>query len=375
MIVASLAWSCSGQKEKGESAVKVSFSVRSVAIDSSAKMYVTGSGEELGFWSPDKVAMEYVGNNTWRTELAFGPKTPIEYKFTLGSWEREAAGANGLPLENFNLLVNADTAVSHEVHFWKDGKNRPQTGQITGTVKYFRQLEAEGILPRDVIVRLPEGYDEQPNRRYPVLYMHDGQNIFDPKTSSFGVDWQVDETVDSLVRRSLIEPVIVVGAYNTTNRTAEYTPGETGSAYMKFMAETLKPLIDKEFRTKPEREHTIVGGSSAGGIASFMLLWEYPEVYSGAICMSPAFKIQHIDYVKNVKAYKGEKRDFKIYIDNGGIGLELELQPGIDEMVEALEAQGYKQGEDLYYILDKNAKHFESAWAERMPEALVFFYK
>jgi enterochelin esterase-like enzyme len=122
--------------------------------------------------------------------------------------------------------------------------------------------------------------------------MHDGQNIFGPVTSSFGTDWSVDETADDLIKKKSIEPVIVVGIYNTSDRLKEYTPGEKGTAYMDFVVKTVKPLIDSTYRTKPDRKNTIVGGSSAGGIMSFMLVWEHADVFSKAFGMSPAFRLE-----------------------------------------------------------------------------------
>jgi predicted alpha/beta superfamily hydrolase len=203
-----------------------------------------------------------------------------------------------------------------------------------------------------------------------VLYLHDGQNVFDPATSSFGVDWRVDETADSLIRAGEIAPMIIVGIYNTTDRMEEYTPGEKGTAYMDLVVNTIKPLIDQHYRTKSGPKHTLTGGSSAGGIMAFMLAWEHPKVFSKAICMSPAFKVMHIDYVKDVLAYQGKKKDLFFYIDNGGIDLEEKLQPGIDDMLEALQQKGYREGKTYYWVHDPEAPHFESAWAKRMPLAL-----
>jgi predicted alpha/beta superfamily hydrolase len=200
--------------------------------------------------------------------------------------------------------------------------------------------------------------------------MHDGQNIIDPATSSFGVDWRIDESVDSLIQNKIIEPHIVVGIYNTKDRSQEYTPGEKGNSYMKFVADKLKPMIDLAYRTKPEALYTITGGSSAGGLISFMLAWEYPHVFSKAICMSPAFKIFNIDYVKTVLETK-EKKPVYFYIDNGGIGLESQLQSGIDEMINALRSKGYQPGTDFYYFINLSAKHFEKDWGKRFPSAII----
>ena len=204
--------------------------------------------------------------------------------------------------------------------------------------------------------------------------MHDGQNIFDPATSAFGVDWRIDETLDSLIRKKYIPPMIVVGIYNTADRSKEYGQGDKGKAYMEFVVKKLKPFIDSAYRTKPDAKNTIVGGSSMGGLISFMLAWEYPKVFAKAICMSPAFKISTIDYVKVVKA-SGRKADGQsFYIDNGGVGLESQLQPGIDEMIKALKEKGFRQNKDYFLIIDPQAKHFESAWAERFPEAMLMLY-
>jgi len=237
-------------------------------------------------------------------------------------------------------------------------------------------MKGENIAARDVIVWLPPNYESAANEHYPVIYMHDGQNIFDPATSSFGVDWAIDETVDALIKKKAIPPVIVVGIYNTPDRLHEYTPGEKGTAYMDFVVRKLKPLIDSTYRTKPGRAQTIVGGSSAGGNISFMLLWKHPDVFSKAICMSPAFRAPDFlpvswDLVKVVQSSNGNPRNVFIYLDNGGVGLERELQPGIDEILTVLKARGYKADSDFVFILDANAKHSEVDWAQRFPKALL----
>ena len=107
---------------------------------------------------------------------------------------------------------------------------------------------------------------------------------------------------------------------------------------------------------------------------AFMLAWEYPEVFSKAICMSPAFKIQHIDYVDDVLNYSGKKKKLYFYIDNGGIELEEKLQPGIDEMLQALKAKGYKENKDFVWVKAPQDKHSEGAWARRMPLALKLIF-
>jgi len=359
-----------------QSELRVTFVLTSPDLPDDTPVYITGGVEQLGNWNPAKVKMDSKGNHTWIKEITVERQQSIEYKYTLGSWEREGADANGAPLQNLVAKVGPGTTTTNDtILFWTKGpRQRVVKGQITGTVRYHRAMKGAGIKERDVIVWLPPGYETE-KTRYPVLYMHDGQNVFDPATSAFGVDWQIDETVSALIKQKTIPPMIVVGIYNTSDRFKEYTPGETGTAYVNFVVSTLKPFIDASYRTKRDRKDTLVGGSSAGGIISFMIVWEHPDVFSKAICMSPAFKSPSSiatkwDYVKMVAGSK--KRDHVFfYVDNGGVGLESQLQPGIDEMVATLKAKGYREGKDFVLLIDPAARHSEADWAKRFPNALI----
>jgi predicted alpha/beta superfamily hydrolase len=205
--------------------------------------------------------------------------------------------------------------------------------------------------------------------------MHDGQNLFDPTTSFLGIDWRVDETIDSLIQNNEIQPIIVVGIYNTTDRRKEYSHTNSGKKYMDFIIHKLKPFIDQNYRTYPDRKNSAVGGSSMGGLMSFMLVWEYPNIFSKAICMSPAFKIDSIDYISIVCKTQEIRKNIKIYIDNGGLDLDERLQPGIDEMTEVLKKKGFVPGKDFLWYKDKNAPHNETAWAARFWRPLKYFFK
>ena len=349
---------------------KVVFELYAPSLADSSTVYIAGSEPQIGNWNPGKVKLHNTGNHIWMLEVQLPAQTHIEYKYTLGSWDREGTDAKGFPLQNFSATITNDTTIKNTVEHWLDKKTRPFKGGITGIVKYHKGFKATGLQDRDVIVWLPEGYDPNKGKKYPVLYMHDGQNIVDPATSSFGVDWQLDETTDSLIKANAINPIIIVGIYNTSDRSDEYIPGQKGTAYMDFVVNTVKPFIDEEYRTKAGRKHTTIGGSSAGGIMAFMLAWEYPNIFSKGICMSPAFKIQHIDYVDDVLSDTGKKKKVFFYIDNGGIELEERLQPGIDDMLKALKTKGYKENKDFVWVKAPQHKHSEGAWAKRMPLAL-----
>ncbi|HET6978865.1 MAG TPA: alpha/beta hydrolase-fold protein [Pyrinomonadaceae bacterium] len=354
--------------------IRITFILTSPDLPNDTPVYITGSVEQLGSWNPGKVKMDSQGNHTWTKEITIDGPLSIEYKYTLGTWEREGAQADGSPLSNFIVDASQDKTIKDSVLFWTKGpRQRVNYGQITGTVRYHRGLKGAGLQDRDLIVWLPPGYETDKRRRYPVVYMHDGQNIIDPATSAFGVDWSIDETATDLINKRVIVPVIVVGIYNTSDRMKEYTPGNKGTAYMNFVVNTVKPLIDSTYRTKPDRKNTIVGGSSAGGIISFMLAWEHSDVFSKAICMSPAFRSLSPggwDYTLTVQRSPRPTNPIFLYLDNGALGLDSQLQPGIDAMLAALKSKGYIDGRDFLFLLDPTAKHSEADWAKRFPNAL-----
>ena len=347
-----------------------------VQVDSS--VYIVGNNSELGNWDPSAVPLSKVNDSTFEKTFSFKAGTEIEYKFTRGSWGKEALTAEGKVPSNSRLKIEQDTVIHISITKWKDeipGENETTfKGQITGTVKYFFNMKGKDIKPRDIIVWLPPSYKINVHKRYPVLYMQDGQNLFDPKTSSFGIDWQLDESADSLIKAKAIKEIIIVGIYNTVDRSTEYIDSKIGHSYMNFVATKLKPFIDKNFRTKPDRDNSAVGGSSAGGLISFMLLWEYPEIFSKAACLSPAFHIENINYIPNVLNYKGQRKNIRVYFDIGTEGLDARLKPGVDEMVKALESKGYKTGKDIEYFIAQGASHNEAAWAKRNWRYLEFMF-
>jgi predicted alpha/beta superfamily hydrolase len=337
-------------------------------------IYITGNDEQLGNWQPDSIQLEKKEKEKWSKSFSFERGKKLEFKFTRGSWETEALNDDGLVPENYMIEVLNDTTININVNLWADQVEKKIEGQITGTVEYHRNLQGKGIKPRDIIVWLPPGYEADVNKSHPVLYMHDGQNIIDPKISTFQVDWQIDETADSLIRKGLIEPIIIVGIYSTSDRNEEYSEQPLGFAYMKFIIDSLKPFIDRNYRTLTGSKNSASGGASLGGLIPLIMAWEYPEVFSKAICFSPAFKIDKYNFVDNVIGYAGKKKNIQVYINNGGNELDSQLQPGVDEMIDALIKQGYIQGKDFYFSKIKNSQHGERDWAKSIWRALIFMF-
>jgi len=339
-----------------------------------SQIFITGNDPQIGHWQPDFAKLSEIENGKWGKKFQFKKGKKLEFKITRGSWKNEALNDNGSIPTNHRLNVEKDTVVRVKVNLWADQFERKTEGQITGIVKYHLNINADRIKPRSVIVWLPPFYFLEKEKRYPVLYMHDGQNIFDPRTSAINIDWQIDEAADSLIRKNLIEAIIIVGIYNTPDRRSEYSENDTGYAYMDFIVDSLKPFIDKNYRTLPDAENTANGGSSMGGLISFMLTWEHPNIFSKAICMSPAFKYKRFDFVDNVSAYTGKKKQIKFYIDNGGDEIDSTLQSGIDEMLLTLKEKGFNEHDNIYWLRDENAFHGERAWAKRIWRALIFLY-
>lgn len=355
--------------------VNITFRIDAPTLGDSDKVFIVGNIPELGSWNPDRVELEKFSKGNYQKSIFLNKGIRIEYKFTKGTWQTEALNNDSTVPLNSVLTTEHDTIVAVEIKNWRDKSNFKIAGQITGKVEYHKHFVLDGLKPRDIIVWLPPDYDKNKNERYPVFYMHDGQNLFDPRTSSMFVDWQMDETADSLIRQGKIRPLIIVGIYNTDDRGTEYADTPLGHLYMKLIVERIKPFIDSQYRTLHDRENTAVGGSSMGGLISIMCAWEYPNVFSKAACFSPAFKISDIDYVKNVLEYSGEKKDITLYIDNGGVDLDARLLSGVDDMVNALKQKGFEENKDLFVFIDKTATHNEAAWAKRVWRPLEIFFK
>jgi len=213
-------------------------------------------------------------------------------------------------------------------------------------------------------VYLPPGYEENTLKRYPVLYMQDGQNLFFPE-EAFAADWQVDRTVGMLDAMNAIDEFVVVGVYSK-DRMAEYTqPGY--AAYGESLIGEVKPRIDQEFRTLPGPTKTGVIGSSLGGVVSFFLAWEWPDVFARAACLSSTFGHQD-DLLQRVLSE--ERRDARFYLDSGWPGDNYEVTAA---MAMALVSRGWTYGRDLLHFAFPLAEHDEHAWGMRLHLPLQLF--
>ena len=215
-------------------------------------------------------------------------------------------------------------------------------------------------------VFLPPGYHENTLKKYPVLYMHDGQNLFFEEEAFVGNTWRTDEVLNMLDKMNAIEEVIVVGIF-PHNRITEYTmPGYKD--YGRFLVEVLKPLIDAKYRTLPGPRTTAVMGSSLGGVVSFYLGWQWPDVFGKIACLSSTFTYRDnlLDRVSSER-----KRKIRIYLDSGWPGDNYEATRS---MRDRLMWKGYRPGSELFYLAFPEAKHDENAWAARSPIPFQFLF-
>jgi predicted alpha/beta superfamily hydrolase len=235
---------------------------------------------------------------------------------------------------------------------------------------------------RDVIVYLPPGYETETTQRYPVMYMNDGQNLFDAATAFNGVEWGVDETAQRLIEAGELDPLIIVGVYNAgEHRIDEYSPtvdpkqnrGGKADLYGRFIVEELKAFIDRRYRAKPGPEHTGLGGSSLGGLVTLYLGLKYPQVFSRLMVMSPSVWWDHGVILRVVKSLRA-KPSTRIWLDIGT--KEGKFTPGhVRTLRDELIAQGWRLDSDLKFLQVKGGQHSEHDWGRRVEPALKFLYQ
>ena len=348
-------------------------------------VFLTGNRPELGPWDPGRFAMKGAGRE--RTAFLHVPDgTALEFKFTLGSWSREGLGPSGAIMPNFRLLADTNKEVSYEIPGFKRGVDESldtwKESGVLGRLEYWRNVPSKFLAaPRNVEIWLPPGYDEHPEAHYPVLYMHDGQNLFDPRIASTGVDWGVDEAIVRGVKSGLIPPTIVVGVWCTELRLREYSPWDLGPNYARFLIEELMPAVNRHFRTRTGPENTTVMGSSMGGLISFWLCWNHPGVFGRGGCLSTAwtwngtFPLQP-EVRPLIESALASGRAFpkgeRMYFDYGTEGLDAGYGLLQSKVAAWLAEQGLDEGKDFVVRKFPGAAHNEAAWRARLDVPLTF---
>lgn len=338
------------------------------------KLFLAGS---FNGWNPHDSDFHFKKDENGKYVLSFQLKAgTYEYKITRGSWDMVECKKNGTGATNRLLTVNGDVTETLDIEEWQD--RFPAKQRLSTASKNVKIIDTAFLIPqlkraRRIWIYLPENYDAQPTYKWPVLYMHDGQNIFDDATSYAG-EWGVDEFLDSAKAKSCIVVAIDNGGDKRLN---EYCPydfelkgiaannktniGE-GNLYVDFLVKTLKPFIDKNYRTLANKSNTFIAGSSMGGLISLYAVLKYPEVFGGVGVFSPAFWVSGDNIFKDIQA-KGKKVNSKIYFYGGGAEgptMVPDMQKAYNEMKKVSKSK-------MKIVVNKKGMHNEPTWRKEFP--------
>ena len=346
----------------------VSFVISSLPVKnpSDGGLFLAGS---FNGWNPSDKNYHFQKND--RGNYFLGTKLEngmYEFKITRGGWDKVECKKGGADIQNRFLKLSSDTIIESMVEEWAD--NIEKKPRVSTAGKNVHIVDSAFFIPqlnrtRRVWIYLPSDYPGS-KKNYPVLYMHDGQNVFDDLTS-FAGEWNVDETLDSLGKHSE-EMIVIAIDHGGSKRINEYCPydmekfGEgEGDKYVDFLVKTLKPFIDKNYRTLKNKQNTFIAGSSMGGLISMYAILKYPRVFGGAGIFSPAFSVGPKIY-DDIEA-KGARVNSKIYFYCGaeeGETMVPDTERAFSEMRKVSKSK-------MVCVIRQDGKHSESVWKEEFP--------
>jgi len=347
--------------------------VTGVATKQQDEVYVAGN---FNNWNPynDTFKLKPFGRGRKAIVLKDIPAGHYKFKFTRGSWNTVESTAKGVDIADREVDVNTDTSLSINIDGWKDDfpdKPKPNTAtaqvQLIDTAFFIPQLNRY----RRIWVYLPKSYNQTKGKSYPVLYMQDGQNLFNEQTAPFG-EWGVDECLDTLQRQTGKECIIIGVDNGGATRTTEYNPYDNtqygkgeGSQYVEFLVKTLKPFVDQKFRTLKDAQHTYIAGSSLGGLIALYAEMKYPNVFGSAGIFSPAFWIAP---QLNDDLAKTTWNSFQRFYFYAGGKESATMVSDMDKIIGIVEAKHQYETIRKVYPL---GQHNEKYWAQEFDD----FYK
>ncbi|MCZ2459030.1 MAG: hypothetical protein LC128_05330 [Chitinophagales bacterium] len=338
---------------------------------SGTEIYLAGS---MNGWNPQNKDFLFSkndgGNYSLDIKLSDGS---YQFKLTRGGWDKVECTGSGADIANREITITSDTLIRLSVEGWKDHfssvpvkSTADKNVHILDSAFWIPQLHRK----RRIWIYLPEGYDTS-KESYPVLYMQDGQNVFDNATSYSG-EWGVDECIDSMKKKA----IVVAIDNGQDKRLNEYCPynfslmgiaanyssnkGE-GKRYVRFLVRKLKPYIDKSYRTFRDKEHTFIAGSSMGGLISMYAVLKFPKVYGGAGVFSPAFWVGPKIF-KDIKK-KGKSVNSKIFFYAG----KKEGDSMVPDMLKAMQEMSKRSHSKMTAVIRDDGRHNEQAWRKEFP--------
>jgi predicted alpha/beta superfamily hydrolase len=342
--------------------VTFNFKVPNNLNASDSLYYIAG---DFNNWNPhdSRFKFNYQKDNLWNLEIAI-PAGPHEFKLTKGDWNSVECAEDGKGIANRVINLSSDTTIHLLVVNFQDAfiKNPPKSTASVNVSRITSMVHMPYLsLDRNVWIYLPPSYQKS-NKRYPVIYMQDGQNLFDTKTSGYG-EWGVDELLDSFAKFNKGDYIVVGIDHSGVSRLTEYNPYDskfgkgTGDLYVDFLVHNLKPFIDSKYRTSAKAKYTTIAGSSMGGLISMYAIAKYPKIFGNAGVFSPSFWIapKMYDFVDHQKLKKS-----RIYFVAGAHESE-EMANDMERMSKLLLENGVPQ-ENIKSVIKKDGKHSEWFW-------------
>ena len=356
--------------------VKVTFKTAQIPASKDVAVHLYLAGDFNG-WNAADSASEMVpgGQGTYSLTKSL-PAGTYNFKVTRGSWDKVESTATGGMTQNRSASVTHDSTIIMSIQGWQD--NFPKAEKKHTASANVHIIDEKFDIPqlgrqRRVWIYLPADYASS-DRKYPVIYMHDGQNLFDEYTSGYG-EWGVDEIMDKMPQK---DQCIIVGVdHGGQYRISEYDPYDTkygkgqGDAYVDFLAKNLKPYIDAHYRTRKDAQHTTVAGSSMGGLISLYALLKYPEVFGNAGVFSPAFWLSS-DLFQYAEKAKLEKYS-RMYFVCGDSESDT-MVSDMKKMADVIRAKGVSE-QNTPEVIAKGAKHNEKQWNSDFPAFYTWLFK
>jgi len=375
---------------KNQKMVDVEFIVTAPAAETpkDQMLYISGDAPNLGVWDGAGLALKKGDDGKYHGTVQLLSGIEHAFKVTRGTWSTVERAADGGEIPNHTFTVEKPEKVKVTVASWVDhGKAIPGRITMTGDIRQHKKFHSELLKnDRTIIVYLPPGYEDDESKRYPVLYMHDGQNLFDEATSFQGIEWKLDETAQRLISSGKVQPVIIVGVYNFETRNSEFAPpmfvgkGKgTGDLYARFVVEEVKPFIDRVYRTMPQRATTALAGSSMGGEITLYMAKAHNPVFGQIAVLTPWLRMNNASIVPALTSPDSSwMKNTRMYVEMGGVGGD--NYPGKDpigdakEFVKALDNAGLKAGKDYQYVELPSGQHNETAWQGQVEPMLTFLF-
>ncbi|MEM9839950.1 MAG: alpha/beta hydrolase-fold protein [Pseudomonadota bacterium] len=370
--------------------------INAIVPANTGTVYVTGDNEQFGPWNADGLAMTGAGSER-SAQITLQPTEELLYKFTLGEWSREAVDENLFPYQNFALVAEDGMSVTHDIAGFKPPREALlddwKGSGVLGTLVHETDVPSEFLeLDRNMTIWLPPGYEDpqHADKRYPVIYMTDGENLFDPRMANTGVDWGVDEAMMAGVQAGAFEPAIIVSTWSTAQRFEDYSPWHNGMNYARFVTEELKPRIDQTYRTLTDRENTYAMGSSMGGLLAMYMVTQHADTFSACGCVSTHVPLSDqmiamftggdasaADPTPYITKDINEGRfvpapDVRYFFDYGTEGLDAMYGPVHAELQAHFTALNRQDGEDFLIRLYPGADHNETSWRARVGDQLLW---